>query len=233
MNVSTVDNTNFQSKFITRKPVSSNIRIFDGQELLAKVPETYRKLDISISSKIDGLRDGIITEELVFNYGNPEKKCSITRYVVNKTTDGAKVGYKKVTKLSGDKPGFHLLVQNLKNGVYFSQSNVHKPFIFDFKLDKLPKSIVGNDKKEQKTYYTKQPSLFKSLYLKMLNRLITDKNGCEKTDSKLFNRISQIINKNIEKESFKSKGFLDVEWQSHKKDKLNKGLNKKGLIFQF
>ena len=233
MNVSTVDNINFQSKFITRKPVSSNIRIFDGQELLAKVPETYRKLNVFISGQVDALRDGIITEELIFNYGNPEKKCSITRDVVNKTTDGAKVGYKKVTKLSGQKPGFHLLVQNLKDGVYFSQSNVHKPFVFDSKLDKLPKSIVGTDKRNQKTYYTKQPDFFKNLYLKILNRLITDKNGCEKTNSKMFNRITQIIDKNIEKESFKSKGYLNVEWQSNKKDKLNKGLNKKGIIFQF
>ena len=66
-----------------------------------------------------------------------------------------------------------------------------------------------------------------------MNRLITDKNGCEKTNSKIFNRISQKIDKNIEKESFKSKGYLNVEWQSNKKDKLNKGLNKKGIIFQF
>ena len=233
MNVSTIDNTNFQSKFITRKPQTSNIRIFDGQELLAKVPETYRKLDVFISGKIDGIRNGIITEKLVFKYGNPEKTCSIERDVVNKTTDGAKVGYKKTTKLSGQKPGFHLLVQNLKDGVYFSQSNVHKPFVFDSKLDKLPKSVVGNDKNNQKTYYTKQPSFFKNLYLKFLNRLITDKNGCEKTNSKNFNCIAQIIDKNIERESFKSKGYLNVEWQSNKKDKLNKGLNKKGVIFQF
>ena len=100
-------------------------------------------------------------------------------------------------------------------------------------LIQIKVNFFYNGCKNTKTYYTKQPSFFKSLYLKMLNRLITDKNGCEKTDSKLFNRISQIINKNIEKDSFKSKGFLDVEWQSHKKDKLNKGLNKKGLIFQF
>ena len=233
MNISTVDNINFQSKFITRKPQTSNIRIFDGQELLAKIPETYRNLDVFISGKIDGIRNGIITEKLVFKYGNPEKTCSITRDVVNKTTDGAKVGYKKTTKVSGQKPGFHLLVQNLKDGVYFSQSNVHKPFVFDSKLDKLPKSVVGNDKNNQKTYYTKQPNFFKNLYLKFLNRLITDKNGCEKTNSKNFNCIAQIIDKNIERESFKSKGYLNVEWQSNKKDTLNKGLNRKGIIFQF
>ena len=229
MNISTVDNINFQSKFITRKPQTSNIRIFDGQKLLAKIPETYRNLDVFVSGKIDGLRNGIITEELVFNYGNPEKKCSITRDVVNKTTDGAKVGYKKVTKLSGQKPGFHLLVQNLKNGVYSSQSNVHKPFVFDSKMDNLPKSIAGIDKKDQKTYYTKQPGFFKNLYLKFLNRLITDKNGCEKTNSKLFNCVNQKINKNIEKEPFKSRGYLDVEWESKNND-FYKG---KGLIFQF
>ena len=107
-----------------------------------------------------------ITEKLVFSYGNPEKKCTIERDVVNRTTDGAKVGYKKTTKISGQKPGFQLLIQNLKDGVYFSQSNVHKPFVFDSKLDKLPKSVVGNDKNNQKTYYTKQPSFFKNLYLK-------------------------------------------------------------------
>ena len=113
MNISTVNNINFQANFITRKPSASNIRIFDGQKLLAKIPETYRNLNVFVSGKIDGLRNGIITEDLVFNYGNPQKKCSITRDVVNKTTDGAKVGYKKVTKLSGQKPGFQLLVQNL------------------------------------------------------------------------------------------------------------------------
>ena len=66
-----------------------------------------------------------------------------------------------------------------------------------------------------------------------MNRLITDKNGCEKTNSKNFNCIAQIIDKNIERESFKSKGYLNVEWQSNKKGKLNKGLNRKGIIFQF
>ena len=233
MNISTIDNTNFQSKFITRKPVSSNIRIFDGQELLVKVPETYRKLNVFISGKVDGIKDGIITEKLVFSYGNPEKKCSIESDVVNKTTDGAKVGYKKTTKISGQKPGFQLLIQNLKDGVYFSQSNVHKPFVFDSKLDKLPKSIVGNDKSNQKTYYTKQPSYLKNLYLKFLNRLVTDKNGCEKTNSKMFDRITQIIDKNIEKEPFRSKGYLSVEWRSKNKSELYKGLNKKGMFFQF
>ena len=42
-----------------------------------------------------------------------------------------------------------------------------------------------------------------------------------------------LIDKNIERETFKSKGYLNVEWQSNKKDKLNKGLNRKGIIFQF
>ena len=45
-----------------------------------------------------------------------------------------------------------------------------------------------------------------------------------------FDKVSHL---SIEKESFKSKGYLNVEWQSNKKDKLNKGLNRKGIIFQF
>ena len=233
MNISAVNNVKFQSKFITRKPLASNVRIFDGQELLAKIPETYKNLEVILSGKVDGMKNGIITEKLVFNYGKPEKKCSIARDVVNQTTDGAKVGYKKTTKLSGQKPGFQLLIQNLKDGVYFSQSNVHKPFVFDFKLDKLPKSVVGNDKNNQKTHYTKQPSFFKNLYLKFLNRLITDKNGCEKTNSKIFNRVAQMIDENIEKEPFRSKGYLSVEWRSKNKSELYKGLNKKGMFFQF
>ena len=77
MNMSAVNNVKFQSKFITRKPLASNVRIFDGQELLAKIPETYKNLEVILSGKVDGMKNGIITENLVFNYGKPEKKCSI------------------------------------------------------------------------------------------------------------------------------------------------------------
>ena len=233
MQIQAINNNqaNFQAKFVTRQPRITNIKIIDPKVLLTKVPEKIKSESGMLAKEISSIHDGKLWEHTSVDYGYPEKTCSVERTVVNRTVDGYKIGIKKVTELIKKRhdaeamPKQHVLVQTLKNGVYSSQTNYHKPFSFDFKQDSLPKSVVGLDKKEQTTHFTKQPNFFKRIYLKTLTRLITDKNGCEKTDSKLFNSISQIINKNVSREALRTTGTDDVQY-------LHKEM-REGLFFNF
>lgn len=199
MRTDAINNVNFEAKFVKQVPRISDARILDGHKLLIKIPENCRKMFVETSKEVKSLKNGVLTERIHVNYGNPQKECFVLREVVNAIDNGTEIAYKKITRLSKDKVGFHYLIQRLNDGVYYSMNTACKNFGFDFKQDKLPKSVLGLDKYEQKTFYTEQPKFFKKMYIKSLSRLITDKNGCEKTDSKLFEKISQIIDNNAQK----------------------------------
>ena len=101
MNIQAIDNQiSFKSKFVTCKPKVSDIRIFDGQKLLTRVPVgKERFLDFPTTKIIEGLRYGALTENTNVLYGNPEKECFVIRCVFNNTNDGCKVAYKKSTRI--------------------------------------------------------------------------------------------------------------------------------------
>lgn len=231
MKINSISNINFQNtKFKTLKPQLTSHKIIDNGLLLTRIPEEYSSINHSLLKNIHNRFDGSITEISRATYKNPTKYIIVSRSITNEPKKlGFDINYKKITEITTDKKGKFIprtLVQTLKNGVYSSRSILKEHLSFDLNQDKFPKSVIGADKNEQVSYYTKQPKFFKKIYLKTLNRMITDKNGCEKLDSKIYPFISELINKNIEKEPLRANGFDDVNNNTIKPPS-------KGFLFDF